>query len=116
MNLDYSKNNTVAGIKVDSTPYEHNRGRDTPQPDGPVYLGSNVEAGGIDLADGLALHSNAVSQIEQMADRIDHLEFMVDAQHKMITGINKYLKAYVATRVAISWNSELQDLNESWPK
>ena len=106
MNLDYSKNNTVAGIKVDSTPYEH-----TPQPDGPVYLGSNVEAGGINLADGLALHSNAVSQIEQMADRIDHLEFMVDAQHKMITGINKYLKAYVANRIA-----EVQDLNESWPK
>ena len=93
MNLDYSKNNTVAGIKVDSTPYEHNRGRDITQPD------------------GLALHSNAVSQIEQMADRIDHLEFMVDAQHKMITGINKYLKAYVANRIA-----EVQDLNESWPK
>ena len=93
MNLDYSKNNTVAGIKVDSTPYEHNRGRDITQPD------------------GLALHSNAASQIEQMADRIDHLEFMVDAQHKMITGINKYLKAYVANRIA-----EVQDLNESWPK
>ena len=88
MNLDYSKNN-----KVDSAPYEHNRGLDITQPD------------------GLALHSYAANQIEQMADRIDHLEFMVDAQHKMITGINKYLKAYVANRI-----TEVQDLNESWPK